>query len=431
MSRNHSLQIFRAALQAADPQHAVLNHLSFDGKTLTAGRRRYNTQRFDRILVIGAGKGSAAMASAIERLLGRRINGGMVNVPDGVKARVRRITLNPARHPLPDERGMSGAMEIAEIARTATARDLVICLISGGASAMLPAPVPPLNLQQKQELSWALMKAGANIHELNTVRKHLSLLKGGQLASLSYPAKMLSLILSDVIGDDLDVIGSGPTVGDSATVADALAVLQKFDVRIPGGKPAEQVLRETPKPGDQKLKNVQNLIVGSNRLAVDAAAAKAKDLGYQPIILSTMIDGETREIARMHAAMAKEVLARGHKKICFLSGGETTVTVRGKGKGGRNQEFVLAAAIALEREFAQGAPVTIFSGGTDGLDGPTDAAGAVADARTMSQAVTHKLNPRAFLDNNDAYHFFEPINCLVKTGPTGTNVMDVRVLLVK
>ncbi len=431
MSRKHCLQIFRSALEASDPQHAVLRRLSFDGQTLTAGRRRYNLQKVDRVLVIGAGKGSAAMASAVERILGRRITGGLVNVPDGVKARVRRVKLQPARHPLPDERGMKGAMDIAEMARTATGRDLVIALISGGASAMLPAPVPPLTLADKQELSWNLMRAGANIHELNTVRKHLSLLKGGQLASISYPARMISLILSDVIGDDLDVIGSGPTVGDRATVADAKAVLDKFDVKIPGVKHPEHVLRETPKPGDQSLSRVQNLIVGSNALAVDAARAKALELGYQPVVLSTTIDGETRDIARMHAAIAREALKSTRRRpVAFLSGGETTVTVRGKGKGGRNQEFVLAAAIALAKEFGEGAPVTVFSGGTDGLDGPTDAAGAVADARMMSAARKLGLNPQAFLDANDAYNFFAPVHGLVKTGPTGTNVMDVRVLLV-
>ena len=421
--KKHALQIFRAALDAAEPQQAVLRHLRSDGRTLIVGRKRYRLMETERIFVIGAGKASAAMASAVERLLGRRITDGLVTVPDGVTSRVRRIRLQNARHPLPDQRGVDGAHQIAEIARQAGERDLVICLISGGASALLPAPAPGLTLEQKQSITKALLNGGATIHELNAVRKHLSMIKGGQLAALAYPARVIALILSDVIGDDLDVIGSGPTVGDRATVADARAVLKKYLVEEPHG-----VLRETPKPGDTRLSRVQNVIVGSNRLAMDAAAAKAKELGYKPLILSTFIDGETRDVAAMHAAIAKEIIANdrpARRPVCILSGGETTCTVRGTGLGGRNQEFVLAAAIAL-----QGAPDTmIFSGGTDGLDGPTDAAGATADGNTVARAAALGMDARAYLANNDSYHFFEPLNGHVKTGPTGTNVMDVRALL--
>lgn len=422
-AKKHALQIFRAALDAADPQHAVLRHLQFDGRVLTAGRRKYKLANFDRIFVIGAGKASAAIASAVERLLGRRITGGVVNVPDGVSARLHRVQLHPARHPLPDERGVEGAQRIAEIARSAGTRDLLICVISGGASALLPAPRPPLTLEQKQKLTRTLMNAGANIHELNAVRKHISVLKGGQLAALAHPATIIALILSDVIGDDLDVIGSGPTVADSASVSDARAVLAKYNVAMPA-------LLETPKPGDPRLALVQNLIVGSNRLAIDAAAKKAGDLGYRTLVLSTFIDGESRDIAAMHAAIAKEILSANRpvrRPACILSGGETTVTVRGPGTGGRSQEFVLAAAIAL----AGCESVTILSAGTDGADGPCDAAGAIANGQTMARGAALKLDARAFLANNDSYHFFEPLNGLIKTGPTGTNVMDVRILLVE
>lgn len=414
--KKHALQIFRAALDAADPQHAVLRHLRSDGRTLTAGRRRYRLMDTDRVFVIGAGKAGAAMASAVERLLGRRITGGLVMVPDGVTARVRRIEVCAARHPLPDQRGVEGATRIAHMAREASERDLVICVISGGASALLPSPVPGLALEQKQSITRALLNGGATIQELNTVRKHLSLIKGGQLAALAHPARVLTLILSDVIGDDLDVIGSGPTVQDRTTVGDALAVLRKYGVADAG------LLQETPKLDGVR---VQNLVVGSNRLAVDAAAAKAKELGYKPLVLSTFIDGETRDVAAMHAAIAKEIIAHDRpakRPVCILSGGETTCTVRGTGLGGRNQEFVLAAAIAL-----QGVPgVTILSGGTDGIDGPTDAAGAIADGATVARS---GVDARAYLANNDSYHFFEPLNALLKTGPTGTNVMDVRMLL--
>jgi hydroxypyruvate reductase len=364
------------------------------------------------------------MARAVESLLGRRIAGGAVNVPDGTEKRVRRITLLPASHPIPDERGAAGARKILEIAHAAGARDLLICVISGGASALLPAPVPGLTLAAKQKITRDLLHAGANIHELNAVRKHLSLLKGGQLAAAAYPATIIALLLSDVTGDDLDVIGSGPTAGDSQSIADARSVLHKYRLTIPEG-----VLRETPKPGDPKLARVQNLIVGSNRLAIDAAARLSKELGYRTLVLSTSIQGEAREIAGMHAAIAREIITAGRplrRPACVLSGGETTVTVRGTGLGGRNQEFVLAAAIAVEN---CSAPITIFSAGTDGFDGPTDAAGAIADEHTIARAGKLHLDARAFLNDNDSYHFFERLDGLVKTGPTGTNVMDVRILL--
>jgi len=408
--RKHALQIFQAALAAADPYAAVLRQLQFDGRTLKAGRRPYRLADFDRIQVIGAGKAGGSMARAVERVLGRRIRGGVVNVPDGTEARVHRLALLPASHPIPDDRGVEGARRILEIAHAAGPRDLLICLISGGASALLPAPVPGLSLAAKQEITRQLLNAGAAIHELNTVRKHLSLVKGGQLAAAAHPATVITLILSDVVGDHLDVIGSGPTVSDSSTIEQAEAVLRKFGVSVPAG-----ILRETP-----KTIQVQNLIVGSNRLAIDAAARKAKELGYRTLVLSTSIEGETRDIARMHAAIAREIPLR--RPACILSGGETTVTVRGKGLGGRNQEFVLAAAMEL-------ADVTVFSAGTDGLDGPTDAAGAIADTQTLARARKLHLDPRQFLDNNDSYRFFEKVDGLIKTGPTGTNVMDVRILL--
>jgi hydroxypyruvate reductase len=416
--RKHALQIFRAALSASDPQEAVLRHLKFDGRTLAAGRRKYPIHKFDRIQVIGAGKASAAMARAVERLLGKRIAGGWINVKDGHTAPLRRIHQQESGHPVPDQRGVEGALRMEEIARQAGPSDLLICVISGGASALTPAPIPPMALSEKQELTKKLLACGATIHEINTVRKHLSSFKGGQLAKLAYPATTIALILSDVIGDDLDVIGSGPTVGDRTTVNDAAAVLAKYGI-------TQQVeFHETPKPGDPAFEKVQNIIVGSNEQAIDAAFRKAKSLGYRTLVLSTRIEGETRDVASVHAAIAKEILATGRplrRPACLLSGGESTVTIRGTGLGGRNQEFVLAAAIALEGA----GPVTVLSAGTDGTDGPTDAAGALADSE-------QPLRPDAkeFLTNNDSYHYFEKTNGLIKTGPTGTNVMDVRTLLV-
>ena len=414
MSRSHASTIFRAAVRAADPRQAVLAHVKIDGPALLVGNRRYRLADFDRIRVIGAGKASGRMAQALERLLEKRITGGWINVPAGSALHLRRIVLHEAGHPIPDQRGVEGARRIAEIASDSSRRDLLICVISGGASALMPLPAPGVTLARKKEITRRLLASGANIHEINTVRKHMSAIKGGHLTALAHPATVIALILSDVIGDDLSAIGSGPTAPDSTTCADATRVLTRYGIPLPP-------LTETPKGPSR----AHNLIVGSNRQSIDAAARKARELGYRPVILSTTIDGETRDIARMHAALVREAMARGHRRVCFLSGGETTVTIRGKGLGGRNQEFVLAASIALER--TSGA--TIFSAGTDGIDGPTDAAGAVADSSTLLRACARKLDPQSFLDNNDSYRFFERAGGLVKTGPTGTNVMDVRILL--
>jgi glycerate 2-kinase len=409
VSRQHALQIFRAALGAADPGAAIRRHVRVAAGALKVDGRRYRLADYDRIRVIGAGKASARMARALEQLLGNRITDGFVNVPDGAQVRLRRIQLHETGHPVPDVRGVEGSGRIAEIASESGPRDLLLAVISGGASALMPLPGPGITLARKKQITRRLLACGATIHEINTVRKHMSAIKGGHLAALAHPATVIALILSDVIGDDLSVIGSGPTVLDATTVPEAVEVLTRYGIPAPK-------LTETPKD----LVAAQNVIVGSNRQSIEAAAKKARELGYRPVVLSTTIDGETRDIARMHAAIARESIASGRRNVCFLSGGETTVTIRGQGLGGRNQEFVLAAAIALE-----GTPgVTIFSAGTDGIDGPTDAAGAIADSAALSP------DARRYLDNNDSYHYFQKTGGLIKTGPTGTNVMDVRLLLV-
>lgn len=425
MSKAHALSIFRSALKAADPARAIVAHVGLKNGTLIAGGRRYPLARFDRIRVVGAGKAAKRMAHALEALLGSRIEDGLVNVPESrgrqSSTKPRRIRLHEAGHPIPDERGLQGARRIAEIAGECRERDLLICLISGGASALMPLPAPGITLARKQAVTKRLLASGATIHEMNAVRKHLSAIKGGHLAEIAHPATVLTLILSDVIGDDLDAIGSGPTVPDPMTCEDAARILNARGIAVPP-------LQETPKPGGPEFRRVQNLIVGSNRQSIEAAAQRARDLGYQVIVLSTTIDGETRDIARMHTAIVREMISHGGRNVCFLSGGETTVTVRGTGLGGRNQEFVLAALEAMEAfggASRDGKAVTIFSAGTDGIDGPTDAAGAV-----WNTSKKPTLNPQTFLSNNDAYHFFEREGGLVKTGPTGTNVMDVRILLV-
>jgi glycerate 2-kinase len=422
--RRHARAIFDAALAAADPSRAVERHL--------AG---IDISRFQNIFVLGAGKAGASMARACERVLGRRIAAGLVNVKYGHTAATHRIELNECGHPEPDERGMNGAARIAALAAQAQRDDLVLCLISGGASALLPLPAPPVTLEEKRELTRLLLAAGADIHEMNAVRKHLSRIKGGELARLAAPARVESLLLSDVVGDNPDVIGSGPTAPDISTFAAAAAVLKRYGiwrrapkavrVRIESGLRCK--ICETPKPGDAVFRRVRNTVIGSNRLALTAAAGRARELGYRTLILSSEIVGETREIARMHAAILREAAQTGHPvkpPACIISGGETTVTLKGggrDGRGGRNQEFALAAAIDLA-----GLPsAVVFSAGTDGTDGPTDAAGAIADGATLAR------NPegRRYLDNHDSYDYFESIGDLVKTGPTHTNVMDVRIML--
>jgi glycerate 2-kinase len=399
--RSSALTILDAALKAADPREVC---------------REWGLTQFHAPVgctwVIGAGKASATMAQGLEETIGSQIAGGLINVKYGHTAPLTRIELNECGHPVPDEAGVDGAKRIASIARNAGADDLVICLISGGASALLPLPSGDLTLAGKQEVTRRLLASGATIHEINAVRKHLSQIKGGQLAALAYPARVVSLILSDVIGDNLDVIGSGPTAPDLSTVDDAKAVLAKYDIEVPTG------LHETPKES-----HAENIIVGSNRQALAAAREKSSELGFATLLLASTIEGETRDVARMHAAIAREIHSTGNPippPACIISGGETTVTLHGPGKGGRNQEFALAAAIDIA-----GFPNTlILSAGTDGTDGPTDAAGAMVDGTTADAEAL------AFLNNNDSYTYLEPKNALIITGPTNTNVMDIHLILV-
>jgi hydroxypyruvate reductase len=418
----HARTIFRAALSAADPAGAVERYL-----------KRRDFSRFRNIYVVGAGKAGASMAQAAERVLGRRIAAGLVNVKYGHTAKLRRIELNECGHPVPDENGVAGAERIARIAAGAEKDDLVICLISGGASALLPAPAEGITLEEKQATTRLLLASGANIHEINSIRKHISRIKGGQLARLVAPARVESLMLSDVIGDNLDVIGSGPTAPDASTFAGAVGILDRYGIRerVPASvrerieQGASGAIPETPKPDDPVFARVRNTIVGSNRLALAAAAREARAQGYRTLVLSSEIQGEAREIARMHAAIASEMARTGQPMkppACIITGGETTVTLRGDGLGGRAQEFALAAGIDIA-----GLPnVVVFIAGTDGTDGPTNAAGAVVDGETLGR----KPDARRYLDRNDSYHYFEALGDLIITGPTNTNVMDVCIVLV-
>jgi hydroxypyruvate reductase len=436
--RNHALEIFQAALRAVEPEDAVLQHLRMESESLLIGERRLELSQFDRILVVGAGKADAPMAKAIESILGERLSEGVIVVKDGHGLPLQRVRVHEASHPVPDERGLRGTEEILSLVSGARERDLIICLISGGGSALLVAPAEGVKLKDKQRVTQRLLACGASIHEINTVRKHLSRVKGGGLAHAAHPATLVSLILSDVIGDDLDTIASGPTVPDSTTFRQAEQILERYEiwdqvprsVRMYVEKGVKGKIAETPKPGDPSFQRDAWELVGTNLQALKAARKEAERLGYGTMILSGMMEGETREVAKAHAAIAKEVLSSENPiapPACILSGGETTVTLQGDGKGGRNTEFALASAISLEGV----AHVIILSGGTDGTDGPTDAAGAFADGETVARARKRNLDPVGYLRRNDSYTFFKTLNGLVITGPTRTNVMDVCVMLVR
>lgn len=433
--------LLSAAIGAIDPYNAVCRHLAVKDSFLVPAARPgafpvMDLDRFKRIIVVGAGKATAPMARAVEEILGNRISAGLVAVKDGHRDRLGIVEQAETSHPVPDARGREAAARILELLKGCGESDLVISLISGGGSALLPAPAGAVTLAEKQSVTDLLLRSGASIAEINAVRKHISLVKGGLLASAAHPATVLNLMVSDVVGDDPGVIGSGPFSPDSSTYSDALGVLGKYGLTssAPGtvinhlkmGAAGE--LGETPKPGGAAFTNVHGLIVASNLEALLAARDAALKLGYSTLILSSMIEGETREAARCHARIAREIAASGHpvsRPACILSGGETTVTVRGGGKGGRNMEFALHAAAELEGTDH----ILVGSAGTDGTDGPTDAAGAVADGTTMARARLAGLDPADFMARNDSYHFFEKLGDLVMTGPTRTNVMDVRIIL--
>jgi glycerate 2-kinase len=427
--------ILRKALEAADAGNAVRRYLA-PGKGMGAAGGdafRLEPENYDRIFLIAAGKAAVPMAQAVEEIVGVPLAREMVITKHGHTGPLRDSVAIEAGHPIPDEAGEKAAREIRNlVSGKLRSRDLLLVAISGGASAILPAPVESVTLKAKQETTDLLLRAGANIHELNAVRKHLSFLKGGRLAKLAYPATVVSLLLSDVIGDPLDVIGSGPTAPDGSTFGDAIAVLERYDLleRVPRAVSryldagARGEIEETPKPGDPVFDKVHNLVVGSNRLALEAAQREALSLGYETQILSSTVEGEARKVGMEHAKSLRAVLKDGRPR-CFLAGGETTVTVRGAGKGGRNQELALAAAIGIEGL----ENVAVLSAGTDGTDGPTDAAGAFATGSTLLGAAKLGLDAREHLAHNDSYPFFESLGDLIKTGPTGTNVMDIQILL--
>jgi hydroxypyruvate reductase len=440
MDREEIMAIINAALKAVDPAEAIRKVVKREGNNLIVAGKIYNLEKYRRVIVIGGGKAGAPMAAAVEGILGERIAKGWVNVKEGyiLEPAPTRITINQAGHPTPNESGLEGAKRILELASEAGEDDLVITLISGGGSALMPLPAEGITLEDKKIATSLLLRCGATINEINALRKHISALKGGQLAKAAYPATVISLILSDVIGSPLDTIASGPTAPDSTTFSDAWKVLEKYDLlpemppsiveRIKRGMEGE--IPETPKPGDPIFERVQNVIIGDNYIAATAALEEAKRLGFNAMLLTTFLEGEAKEVAKAVAALGKEVAFRGipiPPPACLILGGETTVTIRGKGKGGRNQELALAAAIALEGWER----VTVVTLATDGTDGPTDAAGAIVDGTTTRKAAARGLSPLAYLQNNDSYTFFQTLGDLLVTGPTNTNVNDLVFVFVK
>jgi len=444
--RAHALALCTAALEAVNPARAVQAHVSLNGDMLHIGARQYDLTRYRRIFVVGAGKASAAMAAALEEILGDRISAGDINVKTGYTVPTRYIRIQAAGHPVPDEAGLQGTRRIVELARGATTDDLVICLISGGGSALMCLPVEGVDLAAMQALTTALLASGATINEINTVRKHLDQVKGGQLARLAHPAEMITLILSDVIGNPPDAIASGPTVPDATTFADACAVIERYALWDTIPAPVADHLRrgragqvpDTPKPGDPLFDRTFSLVIGSNAIAAEAAMAKARALGFNTLLLSTYVEGEAREAGKFFAAIAREITASDRpvpRPACIVAGGETTVTLRAtqgepwrdSGQGGRNQELALSAALQI----AGLEDVLLVTLATDGTDGPTDAAGALVDGTTVARARALGLDPTVYLARHDAYHFFAALGDLLITGPTHTNVNDLTFVFVQ
>lgn len=431
-------KIFFAGLRAVDPEQAVKNHVRRIGSKLYVGDRVYDVNKFKGVTLVGAGKGTAPMAKALEDVLGDALNIGCITVKYGHAVSLRKTEVVEAGHPIPDEAGLAGTEEILQLAHRCSEKDLLICALSGGGSALLVAPASSITFAQKQATTRALLECGATIDEINAIRKHLSGVKGGGLAKAAYPATLISLILSDVVDDRLDVIASGPTAPDLTTFQDCMRIVEKYDLydRLPPEvlrvfrDGIEGRLMETAKSTDPAFSRVQNVIVGNSKAALISAEHQARSSGYNTLILSSRIQGEAKEVATVLAAIAKEIKASATPvppPACVLAGGETTVTIRGEGKGGRNQELALSAAMSLQGWEG----ITLLSAGTDGTDGPTDAAGAFADGSTCRRARELGLDPLDYLGRNDSYHLFDKTGDLLKTGPTRTNVMDLICTLIE
>lgn len=435
-ARTIALESLEYAINAADPKKLIKSKIQLENSTLNAGQQTFDLKRFLNVYVVGGGKAAGSMAEAIEDILGDRITDSAVTVPYGDRHKTRIIKLHEASHPVPDEAGVKRTKYMIELAEHARKDDLVICLISGGGSSLMPLPRDNVTLEDMQRLNCALLESGARISEINIVRKHISAFKGGWLAKKAYPATLLNLVLSDVVGDRLEFIASGPTVPDSSTFDEARIVLEKYGLRK--NTPAEvrkilldgekSLIAETPKKGDVAFEKVNTVILGNNRTAASAAYQYLKSKGLNAFLLTSTLEGEARHVGTVLASIANEIIDSGNPvagPAAVVVGGETTVTVAGKGRGGRNQELALSAAFKLSN--ADG--VVIASISTDGVDGPTTAAGAIVDRDTLPKAERLGFDGSRFLAENDSGSFFSRIGDLIITGPTRTNVSDISVIV--
>lgn len=436
-ARRLALEALEAALEAADPKKIIKSRVTLKDDELRIGQHMFDLNKVGHVYVVGGGKASGKMAEALESILGNRISGGIVNIPyNRGHYKTRRIRLHEASHPIPDQAGMKGSQKMLDLASQAKGNDLIICLISGGGSSLMPLPRGKITLKDKRQVTDALLKSGATINEVNTVRKHISDFKGGWLAKKAYPATIVNLILSDVIGDPLDFIASGPTVPDSTTFSDAVDILKRFrlwenmpqsvkKVLVDG---QEGLIPETPKKGDKAFKKVYNVVVGNCRSAALAACNSLQQAGLCSLLLTALLEGEARHVGTILASIAKEVDGSENplpKPCGIVAGGETTVMVVGKGKGGRNQEIALSAALKMSGMDG----VVIASLSTDGIDGPTDVAGALVDGNTITRSLEKGLDAKHSLSNNDSYSFFSKLGDLILTGLTGTNVNDISIIV--
>ena len=436
-ARALALHCLECALSAADPKKLLHSKIKLESSCLHAEDCSFDLEKFKHVYVVGGGKAGAAMAQAMEEILGTHLTAGTVNVPYGTIQKTRIIKLSEASHPVPDQAGVAGTRRMMAIAEKAEADDLVIVLVSGGGSSLMPLPREGISLEDKQALTRALLKSGAAIAEINAVRKHLSAFKGGWLAKKAYPATVLNLVLSDVVGDPLDSIASGPTVPDPSTFTDAQTVLKKYrlwsaapsSVRKVLSDGVEGLLEETPKEGDSAFKKIHNVVVGNNRTASQAAVECLMAEGLNTLVLNDFLEGEARQVGQALAKFANQVFACDKpisKPLGVVAGGETTVTVTGLGLGGRNQELALSAALHLKADES----CVIASLSTDGVDGPTDAAGAIVDGYTLQRAAQLGLEVEKFLAENNSHSFFSKLGDLIVTGATGTNVNDISVIVV-
>ncbi len=430
-------QIFLAGVESVLPERLITKEMALRDNCLVIGHLNFSLELIDNIYVIGAGKASAMMAVEVEKILGSRITEGHIVVKYGHSSKLKYIRVTEAGHPVPDSNGFKATRAIMEIAGMAKGNDLVVCVLSGGGSALLPDFPEGSSPEEMIKLNDLLINSGACIKEINAVRKHLSIVKGGQLARAVCPATLVSLILSDVPGDPLDVIASGPTAPDPTTYKQALDVLDKYDLTasVPVGilkylKEGEAGKRpETPKPGDLIFEKSYNLLIGSNRLALEAAKQKASEFNINAVIIDDQLQGDTSSVAEyiVETSLKFKVDKNEIKPVCLLFGGETTVKMTGRGLGGRNQHLALLCAILIQNHPG----ITILSAGTDGTDGPTGAAGAVVDSETLTGALSKNIDPAKYLRDFDSYHFFKKAGGQIITGPTMTNVMDIIVVIVE